>query len=402
LREGQLVIGQFNDSYPPVMDGVANVTKNYAYWLHKKFGQCYVFTPEFPGYQDPDDFPVIRYTSLPLVFRPPYRLGCPQLDRRLQQQIKEIPFDLVHTHSPFSAGQLALKVARQKRIPIVATFHSKFYDDFKTVVKADSLARYGVGQVIKFFNQVDAVWTVSQGTAQTLRDYGYQGKVEVVANGTEFISPDNIDQRRRKINEQLDLNPTERVFLFVGQHVWQKNVRLLIQGLKHLQQWGMVFRMIFVGTGYAAQGMKDLVNELDLEKQVIFLGNVFDRELLKSLYVRADLFLFPSVYDNAPIVIQEAAAARCPAVVVAGSNSAEGIIDNFNGFLSANDAESFARKIKEILEEPQQLVAVGRQAQQTIYRHWEQIVTEVGERYQELLVEHRKKTTTFGSFPMIE
>jgi hypothetical protein len=32
----ELIIGQFNDSYEPVMDGVANVTKNYAYWLDKK------------------------------------------------------------------------------------------------------------------------------------------------------------------------------------------------------------------------------------------------------------------------------------------------------------------------------------------------------------------------------
>lgn len=400
--EEQLVIGQFNDSFPPVMDGVANVTRNYAYWLHKKYGQCYVFTPKFPGYQDHADFPVVRYTSLPLLFRPPYRFGCPQLDRKLRQKIKEIPFDLVHTHSPFSAGQLALGIARQKQIPIVATFHSKFYDDFKTVVKADSLARFGVRQVINFFNQVDAVWTVSQGTAQTLRAYGYQGKVEIVANGTEFIPPDNIDQRRREINEQLGLVPTEKVFLFVGQHIWQKNVRLLIQGLKRLQQWGILFRMIFVGTGYAAEGMKDLVQELNLEKQVIFMGNLLDRELMKSIYARADLFLFPSVYDNAPIVIQEAAAASCPVLVVAGSNSAEGIIDNFNGFLTANDAESLARKIKAILANPQQLAAVGRQAQQTLYRHWEQIVTEVGERYRALIDEHQKKTTTFGSLPMVK
>lgn len=400
--EEQLVIGQFNDSYPPVMDGVANVTRNYAYWLHKKYGQCYVVTPEYPGYQDADSFPVLRYNSLPLFFRPPYRLGCPQVDLKVHRILKEIPFDLVHTHSPFSAGQLALKVARQKKIPIVATFHSKFYDDFKTVVKADSLARFGVGQVMKFFAQVDAVWTVSKGTAQTLRDYGYQGKVEVVTNGTEFLPPHNMEQRRVEINEQLGLAPTETVFLFVGQHIWQKNVRLLIEGLKRLQQWGVAFRMVFVGTGYAAQGMKDLVKELDLENQVIFMGSVLDRELMKSLYARADLFLFPSVYDNAPIVIQEAAAANCPAVVVAGSNSAEGIIDNFNGFLIENDTESLAQRIKAILENPQQLVAVGKQAQQTVYRHWEQIVTEVVERYQDLITEYRKKTTTVGPFPMVK
>jgi len=194
---------------------------------------------------------------------------------------------------------LALKIARQKGIPLVATFHSKFYDDFKTVVKAAPIARLGVRQVIKFFQQADAVWTVSQGTAKTLRAYGYRGKVEVVYNGTDFIPPEDPEKRRLAINEQLGLAPDELVFLFVGQHIWQKNLRLLIQGLKLLHEEGVTYRMIFAGTGYAAEEMKELVKELGLAERVIFMGSILDRDLLKSLYTRADLFLFPSVYDNA-------------------------------------------------------------------------------------------------------
>ncbi|HHT49782.1 MAG TPA: glycosyltransferase family 4 protein [Firmicutes bacterium] len=398
----QFVIGQFNDSYPPVMDGVANVAQNYAYWLNRKYGKCYVVTPAFPGYQDRDPFPVLRYPSLPLVFRPPYRLGCPHFDLDLHRRLKAIPFDLVHTHSPFSSGQLALKIARQKGIPLVATFHSKFYDDFKTVVKAAPLARLGVRQVIKFFRQVDAVWTVSQGTAETLRAYGYRGKVDVVYNGTDFVPPNDPEQRRAAINERLGLDQDELVFLFVGQHIWQKNVRMLIQGLKLLHQWGVRYRMIFAGTGYAAQEMKELVKELGLAERVTFMGSILDREVLKSLYTRADLFLFPSVYDNAPIVIREAAAAQCPSVVVAGSNSAEGIIDNVNGFLTENDPESLARRVKEIIVDRGLLVAVGEQAQRTVYRHWEQIMAEVVDRYRELIQAYQKKTTTFGPFSMVK
>ncbi|NLW60251.1 MAG: glycosyltransferase family 4 protein [Firmicutes bacterium] len=400
--ERPMIIGQFNDSYPPVMDGVANVTKNYAYWLHKKYGQCYVVTPAFPGYRDQDPFPVIRYSSLPLVFRPPYRLGCPQIDRKVQRRLREIPFDLVHTHSPFSSGQLALKIARQRGIPLVATFHSKFFDDFKAVVKADNLAWLGVKRVIKFFSQVDAVWTVSKGTAETLREYGYRGKVEIVYNGTEFEPPADPEDRRAEINHRLGIDPAEPVFLFVGQHIWQKNVRMLIQALHLLRCWGVTYRMIFAGTGYAEAEMKKMVQELGLADRVIFMGSVYDRELLKSLYVRADLFLFPSVYDNAPIVIREAAAAQCPAVVVAGSNSAEGIIDDVNGFLTRNDPESLARRIQAIMGEPQRLSVVGEEAQRTLYRHWLQIIDEVAARYRELIQEFQKKTTVFGPFPVVK
>ena len=36
----RLTIGQFNESFPPIIDGVANVVKNYAYWMNKKYGRA--------------------------------------------------------------------------------------------------------------------------------------------------------------------------------------------------------------------------------------------------------------------------------------------------------------------------------------------------------------------------
>ena len=386
-----MIIGQFNDSFQPIMDGVANVTRNYAYWLHKKYGSCYVVTPNFPKYEDCEAFEVIRYFSLPIPVRPPYRLGIPHIDLELRRKLKEIPFDLVHTHSPFSSGQLALKIARNRRIPIVATFHSKFYDDFKTATKSDVLAQFGVKQVINFFNSVDAVWTVNKATVETLREYGYKGAVDVVYNGIDFTPVSNFETRRQQIDELFTLSPQENVLLFVGQHIWQKNLKLLIQALHFLHQWGTSFKMIFVGTGFAEKAMKEQVQELGINNKVIFLGNLLDRELLKSLYARADLFLFPSIYDTAAIVVREAAAVQCPSVVDENANCAEGLIDNYNSFIAPNDAESYARKVKEVLSNRPHLSQVGEKAQQTLSRHWEQIIEEVAEKYQNLIIEYKNK-----------
>jgi len=115
----RFVTGEFNDSFPPIMDGVANVVKNYAYWLNKKYGSCYVITPAFPNYQDNEEFPVLRYYSVPLPTRHPYRCGIAGLDRTFLKRVREIPFDIVHAHSPFSAGGIGLDIARRRNIPIV-------------------------------------------------------------------------------------------------------------------------------------------------------------------------------------------------------------------------------------------------------------------------------------------
>lgn len=392
----KLVVGQFNDSFVPVMDGVTNVVKNYAYWLDKKYGECYVATPAYPGYGDREDFPVLRYYSIPLKQREPYRIGLDLLDINFRSAIKSIPFDIVHAHCPFTSGAVAQQIARKNNIPIVATFHSKFYDDFKQVLKIDAFAKICTRIVIDFFNRVDQVWTVSKGAADTLHEYGYKGSIEVVSNGTDFVVPENINAIIKKTEQKLNIKENELVFLFVGQHIWQKNIKMIVEALKLVDDRNIPFRMFFVGDGYAKEELKEYVNELGLDDKITLLGKILDRDYLRSLFARADLFLFPSVYDNAPIVIREAAAVATPSVVIANSNAAEGIEDNVNGFLSENTAQSYANRILEVTKDRDLIIRAGQRAKVTIYRNWEDIVDEVYQRYIEIIKTYNKLHVTGG------
>lgn len=394
--EKKLVVGQFNDSFVPVMDGVTNVVKNYAYWLDKKYGECYVATPAYPGYGDREDFPVLRYYSIPLKQREPYRIGLDLLDINFRSAINSIPFDIVHAHCPFTSGAVAQQIARKNNIPIVATFHSKFYDDFKQVLKIDAFAKICTRIVIDFFNRVDQVWTVSKGAADTLHEYGYKGSIEVVSNGTDFVVPENINDIIKKTEQKLNIKENELVFLFVGQHIWQKNIKMIVEALKLVDDRNIPFRMFFVGDGYAKEELKEYVNELGLDDKITLLGKILDRDYLRSLFARADLFLFPSVYDNAPIVIREAAAVATPSVVIANSNAAEGIEDNVNGFLSENTAQSYANRILEVTKDRDLIIRAGQRAKVTIYRNWEDIVDEVYQRYIEIIKTYNKLHVTGG------
>lgn len=388
--EKNLITGQFNDSFTPVMDGVTNVVKNYAYWLDKKYGESYVATPAYPGYIDREEFPVLRYYSIPLKKREPYRIGLELLDINFRTTIKNISFDIVHAHCPFTSGAIARQIARKKNIPIVATFHSKFYDDFKQVLKIDAFAKLCTRIVIDFFNRMDQVWTVSKGAADTLREYGYKGHIEVVPNGTDFDIPENMESLVQKTEKKLGINSSDLVLLFVGQHIWQKNIKLLVDSLSYIKKQ-IPYKMFFVGDGYAKEELETYVQKLGLNDRVYFLGKILDRDYLRSLFARADLFLFPSVYDNAPIVVREAAAVGTPSLVIAKSNAAEGIVDNVNGFLSDNDSISYSKRIVEIINKRDELENIGKKAQATIYRSWESIVDEVYERYMGIIKSYKRK-----------
>ena len=107
-------IGLFNESFIPIMDGVSVTVQNYATWLNRKVAPTVVVTPEYPGYYYKEDFKVYSYFSVPLPLRPPYRLGMPFFDNKIQRNLSNISFGIIHSHSPFSAGTMALKTAMLK------------------------------------------------------------------------------------------------------------------------------------------------------------------------------------------------------------------------------------------------------------------------------------------------
>ena len=390
-----LTIGQFNDGYLPVTDGVVTVVRNYAYWLNEKYGKCVVYAPNAKHYQNEESFDVQPYLSMPIPGRKPYRLGFPVFDASYRRQVDSMQFDLVHSHSPFSAGSEALRVAKKQHIPLVGTFHSKFYDDFVQYFHSDHIARAGVNFVIKFFQKCDSVWTVSDATVETLREYGYQGPITVINNGTDLAAPETqaeIDDAKQQAEALCSLRPDQPLFVFVGQHIWQKNVRLILEAAEQLRHIEPDFRLVFVGTGYAQHDMQAFIDEhAGMAQQVSLLGTIQNRTLLSYLYLRASAFVFPSVYDNAPLVVREASAMGTPSILIQGSTAAQGVEDKVNGFLCQNSVESLRDTMLYCLQHPQQAQEIGKKAQKTLAKSWSMIVDQVYEEYLRIIENYKAK-----------
>ena len=201
------MIGLFNDCFPPIMDGVSVTVYNYAFWLNKKQKDVCVVTPQTPSAACDTDFPVYRYLSIPIPMRKPYRLGFPRIDWPFHKQIHRIPFELVHAHCPFSSGMLALGIARHNKIPMVATFHSKYRTDFERVIPSKSIVNHLIHHIISFSEQADEVWIPQPAVEDTLREYGYKGKVEVVDNGNDFSDIPYTAQGKAESRRMLGIDP---------------------------------------------------------------------------------------------------------------------------------------------------------------------------------------------------
>lgn len=390
MERSEKVYGLFNDSFPPVLDGVTLTVQNYVRWL-TTFGKCTcVVTPWNPVKPSHDGYDLYRYFSLSIASRKPYRYGYPKLDPFIWHKMRTVPFALVHSHCPFSSGRLALYAARKQHVPLIATFHSKYRTDLEHSLPGWMVKRI-MSRVMTFFDAADEVWIPQAKVEETVREYGYKGKLTVVENGIDLEMSDFASIKAFKAEQRLKLGytPETMVLLFVGQHIREKGVLLIIRAMDKLRD--LPVKMEFIGTGYATEEMKNLIRQLHLEDKVTLNGVISDREVLKSYYGAADMFLFPSRYDNAPLVVREAAMMGTPAVLIAGSTASEVIKDGFNGFLVEESPESYASRIRSLYNDRSAIQEAADGASKTLTRSWREVMEEVVGRYEEIIERYGRR-----------
>lgn len=392
FSKNNIIIGQFNDSFPPIMDGVGLVTKNYALHLQQKGHTTVVVTAKYPKHKDKEKFDVLRFFSIPIINRPPYRYGVPSIDLYFKYKLNRIKFDIIHAHSPFKAGNIGLKYAKKHNIPFVASFHTKYHEDFKKVTSNKKIIEYYIKKIVKFYESADEVWIPNKKTEDTLREYGYKKEVIVMPNGTDIEVPNNTEVYKEKSEKILNIDKDTFLMIFIGQLIWEKNHKLTLKVLNYLKnKSNFKFKMIFIGQGYAESKMKKMVENFNLKEKVKFLGVIKDREKLKYFLARANLFVFPSLYDTSPLTLKESAAFQVPAILIKNSTASENIKDEYNGFLANNDIEDFAKKIIKIIKNPDLREKVGQKAYETLYITWDQVIDMVFERYLSLIKKSREK-----------
>lgn len=242
-----------------------------------------------------------------------------------------------------------------------------------------------------FFDAADEVWIPQAKVEETVREYGYKGKLTVVENGIDLEMSDFASIKAFKAEQRLKLGytPETMVLLFVGQHIREKGVLLIIRAMDKLRD--LPVKMEFIGTGYATEEMKNLIRQLHLEDKVTLNGVISDREVLKSYYGAADMFLFPSRYDNAPLVVREAAMMGTPAVLIAGSTASEVIKDGFNGFLVEESPESYASRIRSLYNDRSAIQEAAEGASKTLTRSWREVMEEVVGRYEEIIERYGRR-----------
>jgi len=146
--------------------------------------------------------------------------------------------------------------------------------------------------------------------------------------------------------------------------------------------------LIVVGDGKEAIHYRGLADNLALTSQVHFLGKVPHKEL-PTVYAAADIFILPSVIQEAfPLVVLEAMACGKPAIVRNLPGVRSMIDDGENGYLvQPGNLQDLINKIKLLLASPDKRREFGLRGRSKVNKQytWEAIVIQLEKLYKKAL-----------------
>ncbi|MBP5177591.1 MAG: glycosyltransferase, partial [Clostridia bacterium] len=281
---GKLTVAVFSDAFFPCVDGVVMVVHNVG---ERLLGDCnyVVFAPRHKGL-------TVQKNYLVVGCRSGYVKGLNydvasffNLGRLFRRTVKRLRIDVIHAHSPFMLGIAALRLHKKTGAPFVMTFHSQYKQDIYKATHSRLLTRIGLGFVMKSFSGADEVWTMHEASAATLKSYGYKGKIRFMPNATDFVYPDDADKRKAIVRKKYGVSGDDKLFLFVGRLVTQKNILIIVEVLRRLKERGLVFRMLYVGYGPDKKKLENKILEEGVEKECVLVGKISDKDLIKDYYL---------------------------------------------------------------------------------------------------------------------
>jgi len=232
-------------------------------------------------------------------------LGVPKIEHLLNTHV-----DIVHIND------LVYPVATSK--PNVITVHDIGSLTHPEFFKNDSF--WIMKKCLKQAVNRDAVLLcVSQTTANALKEYVLSRYAVDISNRTfvvyegiseKFYQPPDFSILRNAGCFDLLNQP---FILAVGKNSPRKNLEIVIKALNKIQS-DIPHHLVTVGgDGWDFKNVNSLVKSLGLTDRVHFLGYVSD-EMLNSLYHKATMFVYPSLFEGFGLPVLEAMASGCPVV----------------------------------------------------------------------------------------
>lgn len=287
---------------------------------------------------------------------------------RISLIVRKERISIIHSHHRWSSF-VSYFIARMFRVPLVTTYHG--INSEKRL-----LTLWG-----------DTVISVSEDAKKHLIDYFRvtPNHIKVIHNGIKLPDTDCNDIKHSK-NSKSNLSWGATI-ANIARMSPEKDQESLFMAMKLVLHDHPNARLVMVGTGPLEANLKKLAVELDMERNIEFVGEVAN---ISDILVKIDMVVLTSLTEGLPISILEALSFGIPVVATSVGDIPEIISDRKTGCLvQPKDPEGLANAINFMLSNYGAALEMGQNGKKLVRERFsaKQMAAETEKVYLDLLSE---------------
>ncbi|MFA6216035.1 MAG: glycosyltransferase [Candidatus Omnitrophota bacterium] len=274
---------------------------------------------------------------------------------KLSKLFKDQNIDIVHSHNAAQWFYAVLACIGLKKTKIIHTQHSTLRpEEFKLIYFLRYLAIRTTAVVCVVKNVAEYLLVKAKVNAK---------KIKVVYNGIDT----------KKYSNEAALKPDKTVFGIpsvcrvignIARLAPVKDHKTLMDGFKIAFSQLPDIRLLLIGNGPMMEELKQYARQLNIEKEVIFLG---DRRDIPELLRILDIFILSSLSEGLSITLLEAMSAALPIIATEVGGNPEVIANSKTGLLiPSRSPDKLAQAIIWMLQNHQESITMGRRALQVV------------------------------------
>jgi phosphatidylinositol alpha 1,6-mannosyltransferase len=365
-----VIIGIVAESYWPRINGVSNSVLRSAKYLESLGHKVVVITAGQNTKDEPLGTEVVRLPSLSIPTIHDYDLAL-TTKRKIEKLIKKYNFDILHVASPFVLGEIALRAAKELRVPSIAIYQTdvtgfaKYYG-YAAVGKFSNFWLRHIHNLATI-NLVPSIWA-----KQKLSNLG----VNNIALWKRGVDIESFNPKHKDLSLRLKWSSRADLFVgYVGRLAPEKN----IEDLKLIPESPRI-QVVIIGDGPSRYKLQE-----DMPK-AIFTGRLTGLELSKA-YASLDILIAPGRNETFCQVAQEGLASGNCVLAPSQGATQELIKHEKTGFIYDNAQDlDFTKIFQGLLINPSLIDNLAQQARASVEQNtWESVCDDLINFYQQAL-----------------
>ena len=385
-----LRVALFSGNYNYTRDGANQALNRLVGSLLAKGAKVRVYSPKIadPDFPPTGDLVSVPNVPMPVKGRSDYRMPT-HLGAAVKRDLAAFAPNIVHLSSPDPSGHAALRWARERGIPVLASVHTRF-ETYPRYYKMAFLEPLIVKLLRRFYNRCDALVAPSQSMIDELTAMGMHDRIGLWSRGVDrtiFSSARRDPDWRRS----MGLADDDVAIVFLGRLVMEKGLDVFAESIVRLRQAGVPHKVLVIGDGPARGWFETHL------PGAVFAGFKTGDDLGQAL-ASGDVFFNPSVTETFGNVTLEAMASGLPVVAAGATGSASLVADKVTGRLvvpsgsSERDAAAFAEVLAPYCADPALRAAHGAAGETRACEFsWVAINAVVADTYVQLIEERQAK-----------